>query len=172
VDPGGDLCNLDCHPDCDVGMNQDALFEGQKLSIIIPGVPTSGNAKTRFAAIPRRDRATGEYLRNEAGEKIYRAAGFSTKASKEFEDRVRSIAQYECLRQRWPLTEYCKVDILIFNIRQDRGNVAKTVEDALEGIVYPNDGRTLDGRLAKFKDDKGPRVELMIVALDPRRYGY
>lgn len=166
-------------------IQQPQLIELPQLRLMIPGVPISGNAKTRFAAIPVTDGEKKPVL-DSKGNRKYRAASFSTPESKEFEARVRSIAQYACLRQRWPLAEYCKVDILIFNIRQDRGNVAKTVEDALQGIVYVNDGRTLDGRLAKFKDVAGqphfqsmhpseagkPRVEINVTLLDPRAYGY
>jgi Endodeoxyribonuclease RusA len=167
-------------------MQQAPLIELPQLRLMIPGVPVSGNAKTRYVAIPRKDKTTGQHVLDSKGNKVYRAASFSTEEANEFEARVRSIAQYACLRQRWPLAEYCKVDILIFNVRQDRGNVAKTVEDALQGIVYVNDGRTLDGRLAKFKDRAGfahpdsiypneagkPRVEITVTLLDPRQYGY
>jgi Holliday junction resolvase RusA-like endonuclease len=48
--------------------------------------------------------------------------------------------------------------------RPDRVNMAKLVEDALEGIVYKDDSIIYDGRDQKFYADHGtePRIEIAI----------
>lgn len=141
------------------------------LSLTIPGEIISGNEKTRAAAIPKKDRKTGQHVLNEKGEKTYRAIVYSTKASREFEERVRSIATYEVLKTGWIMPEWCWVEIIAYNSGMDRENISKTVCDALQGIVFANDGRILDGPITKRWDRKGMRVEVNVRAVDPRAYG-
>lgn len=50
----------------------------------------------------------------------------------------------------------------------DRSNVLKSLEDALQGVVYPNDNQLADGRCRKFycagpgHGDPRPRVEVTV----------
>jgi Holliday junction resolvase RusA-like endonuclease len=144
----------------------ETLFgDHPRLKIVIRGTSVSGNAKTRHAAIP-----TDHILKN--GERKWRSITYSTKEAKAFTERVQSIARYECLKVRWVMPEYCWVGITIYNIAQDRDNVSKTVCDALQGFAFANDGRILDGPITKRKDAGGPRVEVVIHAVDPRLFGY
>lgn len=129
----------------------------------IPGVPVSGNAKTRFSAVP---------IGMVNGQMKYSARGHSTKEAKEYAARIESLARYEAIRIRWVMPKYVRLDMIIYNIAQDRDNVHKVVADALQKIAFPTDGRILDGWIKKRKDREGPRVELVVQAVNGKDYGY
>jgi Holliday junction resolvase RusA-like endonuclease len=47
----------------------------------------------------------------------------------------------------------------------DCDNILKTVHDALQGWVYSDDGRIVEGSYRKEQDKKNPRIEVEITAV-------
>lgn len=145
-------------------MSETLFGEAPSISIVIPGTVVSGNRKTRSFA-----KQVGT---DAQGRPKFSARTYTTREAKEFAERVRSIALYEVAKSGWVMPEWMYVSIKAYNYGIDRTNIAKTVEDALQGIIYKNDGHILDGPVGKRKDDRGQRVEVVVRAVDPKDYGY
>jgi Holliday junction resolvase RusA-like endonuclease len=140
------------------------LFDADRvLRFTVPGPLLSGNAKTRHAAVKQIDAD---------GNEKFVARAYSTKESRVFAEKVKSIAMRAAWKMQWRPVAWACVDLFIFNSRMDRGNVDKPLADALQGVAYSNDARVIDGRLVKLKDGKGERCVIEVRELAPQDYGY
>ena len=81
---------------------------------------------------------------------------------------ILSWSAKQAMRGNSPLTTPIKIDIKIFRNQTptskqygDWDNHAKSVCDALNGIVYADDAQIVDGRVQMFKD-KNQRVEVTV----------
>jgi Holliday junction resolvase RusA-like endonuclease len=130
------------------------------LELIFPGKPMSGN----HSQPPLRGGRTPK------GAPRFR--NVRTAEARKADERIERIALAATLSARWKMPDYVRCDVWICNIRMDRDNVLKELNDPLQGIVFHHDSRILDGRTIKLKDKRGPRVILHISPIDGRRYGY
>jgi Holliday junction resolvase RusA-like endonuclease len=121
------------------------------LTLSIPGVPVSGNHRHGLTA-------QGEI--------------YLTQRAREYSRRIQSTAQAAVVAARWSMPDYVRVDLELFNIRLDRDNAAKTIHDALQGIVFANDSRILDGTISRYKDDGPARVVITIAPVNGNFYGF
>lgn len=67
-----------------------------------------------------------------------------------------------------------KVEVLFPATKPDYDNIAKLIGDALEGVLWVNDSRIVDGRVIKLFAEKGEpgRIEIMVercAVMDSRR---
>jgi Holliday junction resolvase RusA-like endonuclease len=139
-----------------------SLLGVQEVSFTIPGRPISGNRKTRWVSVP----VTGK-----DGKTSHSPRAYSTKEARAFEEHVKALAVRACWKAQWKTPPYVSVDLVIWNIAQDRDNVSKVTCDALEGVCYAHDSRILDGRITKMTDSNGPRVDVLVREVNPRDYG-
>jgi Holliday junction resolvase RusA-like endonuclease len=123
----------------------------QTLEITVEGKAVSGNHRT---------------AQNEDGEY------FTIPEARHYAERLRRLAKAAAVLAGWKIPEFVHVDVEIFNIRMDRDNIGKTIYDPLQRIIYHNDSRILDGRIARKKDRLGPRITLIIKEIDGKNYGY
>jgi len=113
------------------------------LTFDVPGIPVSGNH--RHGLTPE-----GEI--------------YLTRRARDYSRRIQSIAKAACIEADWKPPDYVRVDLELVNINMDRDNVSKTVNDALQGIVYVDDRRILDGSISRYKDAGTPACVTVIVA--------
>jgi Holliday junction resolvase RusA-like endonuclease len=121
------------------------------LVLSIPGVPVSGNH--RHGLTPQ-----GEI--------------YLTQRARDYCRRVQSVAVAAVAAIGWVMPDYCKVDLELYNVRLDRDNAAKTIHDALQGIVYANDSRILDGTISRYRDAGPARVLVTIAPVNGGYYGF
>lgn len=121
-----------------------------RLQFTIPGRPVTGNHARRLGR--GRIRLTEE--------------------ARDFRERVKQHVFVAVRMADWLMPPYVRMDVTLWNIRQDRDNALKELQDALQGLAYPNDSRILDGWTAKRKDRGEQRIEVCIEPVDPRLYGY
>ena len=121
------------------------------LEITIEGKAISGNHRTA-------QNDDGEY--------------FTIPDARHYAERLRRLAKAAAVLAGWKIPDYVHVDVVVYNIRMDRDNVGKTIYDPLQGIVYHNDSRILDGGIARKKDRSGPRITFSIKEIDGADYGY
>lgn len=122
-----------------------------RLAFTIPGKPVTGNHARKFER--GRVRLTDE--------------------AKEYRERVKQHAFVAIRTGHWLMPEYVRLDVTIWNSRQDRDNAVKELQDALQAAqVYPNDSRILDGVIVKRRDKGDQRIDVSIEPVDPRLYGY
>jgi Holliday junction resolvase RusA-like endonuclease len=127
---------------------------GHVISLAIPGKPISKDNR-RFPAIKR-------------GAPVIKIP----ETYREFEKRVKVQALQQIIgrrdRGRFPIPKGTQIVVhLMFfypyePTANDVFNAPKSVCDALEGILYENDNQILIGMVAKAKDAKEPRIEIMV----------
>jgi hypothetical protein len=137
----------------DAGPHDHVLFE-------IPGKPVSGNMRVTYA-----ERRPGD----EEGSLRKRVL---TAEATQYANRVRNIAEGEAALRRWTIPQYVAVDIEGYNVNFDRDNLAKTVNDPLQRVLYADDRRILDGSITRFEDDGGPRVLVTVRKIAGGDYGF
>jgi Holliday junction resolvase RusA-like endonuclease len=120
------------------------------LHFEIPGIPVSGNHR-----LTRTDH--GVYV---------------VKRAREFAHRVQSIAKAAAVLASWRMPDYVAVDLEIYNVNMDRDNVCKALMDPLQGIVFADDRRILDGEISRYKDGAGPRIIVAVREVDGKFYGF
>lgn len=122
------------------------------LRLNIPGIPVSGNVKHGMTA----------------DGKLY-----NTNRAREYSRRIQSIAKAEVAVTGWVMPDYVRVDLELVNINMDRDNVAKTVNDALQGIVYVDDRRILDGAIQRKKNPaSASAVTVSVASVCGADYGF
>lgn len=92
-------------------------------------------------------------------------------AYRAWEAYVYALALERALAERWEMPEYAASYVTLYNFRGDRENGVKVLNDCLQGVLYSNDSRLLDGPIRRIKDFGGPRVAVTIVALPPALWG-
>ena len=98
----------------------------------------------------------------------YGVGAYIPKQMKDWQANIAFWASQEVKKQKWELTDSavifdCEVGIKrkphqkkwqYPKTKPDRSNWLKPIEDALEGIVYTNDSRIVDGRTRKIFADR------------------
>jgi hypothetical protein len=117
-----------------------------QLAFTIPGPFVSGNhAKTRD--------------------------GRRTSASREFDERVASIARGAAAAQGWKMPGYVRALYVLVGLGIDFDNAIKEINDPLQGIVYPHDSRISDIRVVIIRGYKAEaEARLSFRPTDKRRY--
>jgi Holliday junction resolvase RusA-like endonuclease len=87
--------------------------------------------------------------------------------TKKWMSTARTIATWECLKQKWKKTSKEKIvlEIRLYwgsNRIQDCSNRVKVLEDSLQGVVFENDNMLLTRVMDFGVDAEKPRVELVI----------
>lgn len=117
-----------------------------QLTLVIPGPFVSGNhAKTRD--------------------------GRRTTASREFDEKVATLARMAAEEQDWKVPPYVRGLVVLIGLRMDWDNACKEIMDPLQGIVFPYDSRLVDVRVVSIRARKRPQeARLYFRPADGRRY--
>lgn len=62
----------------------------------------------------------------------------------------------------WKKPEACAVHIDAYNVRQDVDNLAKCINDGMEGAVYDNDKAVIELHILKHKDAGETRLTITV----------
>jgi Holliday junction resolvase RusA-like endonuclease len=130
-----------------------------KISVTIPGPPVP---KYR----PRLVRSIHDPVLDTIRK---RARAYTPAKSRDYERHVRACASATSMQQRWPKytpgDEYAVTMQIYFPDarRRDLTNVAKSVEDACNGILWYDDSEIIHLELHGVVDRVRPRVELHVL---------
>jgi Holliday junction resolvase RusA-like endonuclease len=121
------------------------------LAFIIEGTPPSGNRASRVSV-------TG--------------AHYTPAATREYRERIASVAFAEIRRQKFERADWYALEITAYNVRPDTDNIASEPLDGLQGVVYDHDSQVLDLHVLKRKDKAGTRLAIRVTHVDGAATGY
>jgi len=96
----------------------------------------------------------------------YAGKRITPKAQRAYQALVRHVATLH-RPAGWPMEARYRLHVVAFRARDagDWDNYAKNVSDALQGALYFDDRRIVDGRCTLEIDRERPRVEVTVEAL-------
>jgi Holliday junction resolvase RusA-like endonuclease len=106
---------------------------------------------------------------------LKRGGFYVTEEGRAYERLVYDRVYDHAMATGWKIPFYVWLDVELWNQGFDRDNGVKVLNDAMQGVIYSNDARVLDGAIRRKKDDLGPRVVVYareITRDEAKSYGY